>query len=506
MRLSELAEYAGLTFEDEGDAGTDVCGASSYSGSVNANDVFFAIAGMRTDGHDYIAEAVRRGASAVVVDKKRVNEFKDIGVALLGAENTREAYAYAADAIFGYPSKRIRCIAVTGTNGKTSIAYMLCAMLDKAGIDHGLIGTAGCFFNGERLNVKSENELANLTTPDPYQLYSVLSELVKKKASVAVMETTSHASVLKKLASLHFEYAIFSNLSPEHLDIHGNMDNYFSAKLDILRKAESVILNYDDAYASRITKALHGVRIVSASTVSDRADCYAENVRMFGTEGIDYTLYLKGKRSDIKMHLTGAFNVSNSLLAAACASEMGIPNACIRSALGGFLGVPGRMQKISRGYGVPFSVFVDYAHTPDALEKVLSAFKDVREKNGRLVLLFGCGGDRDKTKRSVMGRIASQMADFVVVTSDNSRSERPSDIINDIISGFPEGFDRYTVIESRREAIKHTISNALSGDTILLAGKGHEKYEIDSSGKHPFDEIVIVEECCLNYKREHSGE
>ncbi len=500
MELHELIVAANLVPYGTLSSNIEIDSVVSLASRAGERSLFFAIEGLHRDGHAYITEAVERGACAVVVKKGRGKEFFFCGVPVLEAEDVRVALAFAMDAICGYPSRRLKIIAITGTNGKTSISYMLCAILARAGVSFGMIGTSGCFCEGERVTAKSSDPLANMTTPDPEELYRVLAYMAQKKTEYVVMEATSHASALGKLSPLHFICSVFSNLTPEHLDLHGDMESYFEAKKDILRRADKIIVNMDDPYGKRAAAERTGVRTLTVSSENKSADFRIDGIRTFGPEGICYTLCGGGRRTVIQLPVIGGFNISNSSLAAACAYELGIPLACIRGALSEFDGVCGRMQKVNRGMGVPFHVFVDYAHTPDALENILVSLSELKGKGKRLVLLFGCGGDRDQSKRSLMGRIASRMADSVVVTSDNSRGENPSHIISQILLGFDDNFENYTVIPNRKRAIEHVISEARDGDVIVLAGKGHEKYEIDRRGRHPFDEEAIVAECCKRYR------
>lgn len=502
MLLEKIISCARLKAVTEVETKIEVERIVSSSANVRQGDMFFAIDGLHTDGHRYVAEAVGRGAAAAVVMKGRGSEFATLGVPILESDNTREALAYALDAVCGFPSKKLKIIAVTGTNGKTSIAFMLRSIFRKAGIRTGLIGTAGVYCEDDKLICDNSDSLANMTTPDPEELYSLLSKMQASNVETVIMEASSHASALGKLAPLSFCASVFSNLTPEHLDLHGTMEEYFKAKRSIINKSEIAVINADDEYGRRLLESVSGTVCVSASVKDMTSDYCAENIRFFGVDGMSYTLCGNGRKTDIQIPVIGEFNVSNSLLAAACSAEMGIPGACIRSALEDFSGVVGRMQRV-RDLGVPFSVFIDYAHTPDALQNVLSTFGKIKPECGKLTVLFGCGGDRDKNKRPKMGRIASEIADLVILTSDNSRSEDPEDIIADIKKGFPEGYTGYTIIKDRKTAIEYAVMNASPGDVLVLAGKGHEKYEINRYGRSPFDEEAVVRAACVGYKNKN---
>lgn len=501
MLLSEIVKYSSLTCVSGYDPETEVSGVTSASHKTEKGHIFFALEGTHTDGHLYVKDAAEQGAAALVVSRGRGREFTSLNIPILEADNTRRAFAYALDAFCGYPSSKLRIIAVTGTNGKTSISSMLAHILARAGYKCGLIGTLGCFMGGERVPVQNADPLANMTTPDPSELYPLLSCMVREGMEYIIMEVSSHASALCKTSPLIYTSAVFSNLTPEHLDFHHTMDEYFAAKLDILKGAKRVIANADTPYTERIRRAISDKKLTFVSRLDTKYDFFVENVRTFGVDSMHFTLHEGRKIYNVALNLFGAFNVENASLAFACASELGVPPEICLVALKDFYGAPGRMQRVKTPKSYPASVFIDYAHTPDAIENVLSSLRTQMKKTQRLILLFGCGGDRDKAKRPIMARAAERYADLVTVTSDNPRSERREDIISDIVKGFSEGFSSYTVIVDRKDAIKYTLTCAREGDVILLAGKGHEKYEIDKDGIHPFDEEATVLDCLEGYKK-----
>ena len=315
------------------------------------------------------------------------------------------------------------------------------------------------------------------------------------------MEASSHALKLSKLDALTFEAAIFTNLTPEHLDFHETMEDYKESKAKLFKMSKTALINADDLHGEYMVKHSSG-RVCTYSVKGGDADFCADGV-ISNERGISYTLLSKNTIMKIKSSLRGSFNVDNTLSAAACGLLFGISPATVAEALCSITGVSGRMERLKLDPSADFSVYIDYAHTPDALENLLVSARRIMGEGERLVLLFGCGGDRDKNKRAVMGKIASECADLTVVTSDNSRSEKKESIIEDIMQGF-ERSRAHIIIPDRREAIEYAVINAERGDVILLAGKGHEKYEIDSDGKHPFDEREIVSDA-LKKRSERYG-
>ncbi len=490
MKLETLCLSAGLeTPSDTRMAACDICAIAYDSRTVVPGCLFVCIRGTKVDGHAYIGEAIRKGAAAVLTQRD-ADVTQMSGPIFLSADDTRRALARLYDAWYGHPAAGMTLIAVTGTNGKTSVSTMLKAMFDAALIPCGLIGTVQCVCREHPLNVPSRNKNANMTTPDPSELYHMLALMRDDGVRVVVMEATSHALALQKLEPLHFAAAIFTNLTPEHLDFHHTMQQYFAAKASLFPEAELAILNVDDPAAKSLLPYCHG-KVVRTSAGAHDADYAASDVSFRGVDGVAYTLRSSRAVMKLSSPIPGVFTVSNTLQAAACALEMGVSARCIRESLNTLTGVAGRMERVRLGVPVDFTVFVDYAHTPDALENLLRTAQGFRSERQRIVLLFGCGGDRDKSKRAAMGSIASRLADMVYVTADNSRSEDPQAIISDIVAGIDKE-KPCRVIPDRATAIELAIRSAAPGDIILLAGKGHETYEIDATGRHPFDEKEIA--------------
>ena len=399
----------------------------------------------------------------------------------------------------GEPQKKMKMIGVTGTNGKTSICRLIYEILTGSGRKCALIGTMGCLVSGKRIDIKSADPRANMTTPDPEELYKILRVAKEEGAEFAVMEVTSHALALGKVEPIVFDTAVFTNLSEDHLDFHGDMESYFAAKEALFSQSRQAVINYDDRYGRLLAERIDiPTRLCSAE--GREKDVAAEDIHLLGERGIEYKLTSRDLRLRVRSPLPGGFNVMNTMQAAIVAHSLGASAADIKDTLAHFGGAMGRLERLKLEERCDFSVFIDYAHTPDALENLLRTARGFAKVGQRIVLLFGCGGDRDRQKRPIMGRIATEMADHVIITGDNSRSERTGDIISEIISGIErESAAPFIVIENRKDAIEYAVKNARRGDIILLAGKGHEEYEIDGNGKRPFSERELVKAFVRKY-------
>jgi len=460
----------------------DVCDIAVHSDSVKPGGAFICLRGLTSDGHSYIDRAVCKGASLIIAEdlclKREDVDFLSgaSGVSYITVKNTRRAAAFAFDNFYLNPSRRMKMYAVTGTNGKTTTASLLNAVFREAGFKSELIGTV----------------TGPMTTPDPEMLYPHLKKLADSGIEYVVMEASSHALAYDKLAPIIFEGGIFTNLTPEHLDFHADMEDYFSAKAKLFEQCRRGYFNYDCAEGRRMYRGAPCDRFYYSidENCSDEVDFRAKNIEYMGISGSEYDLFANDMFINVKTPLPGKYNISNTISAAAAAIDAGIDRKILRDAIRKMKGAIGRMERVPCRRD-DITVFIDYAHTPDALENLLRAVRSMMKAGQSLTVLFGCGGDRDRYKRPVMGAIASRLADHVIVTSDNSRSENPSDIIAAII----KGIDRersYRVIEDRREAILTAIREAKSGEIIILAGKGHENYEISLQGKKYFDEREIV--------------
>lgn len=452
----------------------DVSCLTSDSRRAGKGVVFFCIPGERFDGHDFAAAAAAAGSPVVVAERDTGAPVPHILV-----EDTRLAYALACANYFGRPAARLRLIGVTGTNGKTTTTTLIKEILEANGHKAGLIGTIA--------NMAGDAVLpSHLTTPEPYEFQELLRTIADAGCEFAVMEVSSHALAQNRVAGCHFEAAVFTNLTQDHLDFHKTMENYLHAKEKLFSMCDLGIINVDDDYAADVLRTAH-CKTVTYSARYMNADYTARNIKL-KVDGVEYELVAKAQIGRVSVGIPGEFSIYNTLAAAVCAVSVGVPFERTLAALRGVSGVKGRIEVVPTGRD--FTVIIDYAHTPDALEKILKSIREI--STGRLVALFGCGGDRDKTKRPIMGMVAAANADFCVVTSDNPRTEDAQAIIDDILPGM-EGAS-YVVVPNRREAIAYALKNAQKGDVVLLAGKGHEDYQIIGREKRHFDEREIVAE------------
>jgi UDP-N-acetylmuramoyl-L-alanyl-D-glutamate--2,6-diaminopimelate ligase len=482
MRLNELLKGVKV-ISSKISVDTEIEKPCSDSRKCIKNSVFIAINGENRDGNEYIDEALKNGAICIVTDKKDVY-IKHKNCILV--KNSRSASAYMWSNYYKFSSSNMKIIGITGTNGKTSCAYFLYNILKKAHKRVGLISTIECLINDKRLEINGGGEVLDIasamTTPDPEILYYIFSKMRENDIEFVVMEVSSHALELRKVEPIDFSCAIFTNLSSEHLDFHKNMESYFNSKKRLFEKSSVAIVNTDDEYG----KQLLAGGVCDFCTVSSllQGDFCIEKADA-SMKGTTYLLKNAQKEVEVYTKIIGKYNIFNSALAFACATILGIKENDALEGIASLNCIPGRMESLGEG------VFVDYAHTPKAFENVLGSLRDFAH-HGRIIALFGCGGDRDKSKRPEMGKIASKLADKVIITSDNSRTENKMDIISDIVSGI-EG-ENFEIVISRKDAIKRALEIKKENDIVLLLGKGHEKYEIDSEGKHYFSEKDIVRE------------
>ena len=479
MRLRELLDRAGILEKTVADD-IEITGICSHAGRVCRGNVFVALRGLKSDGALFAPEAVARGAVLVIAERPLA------GVPCLVVEDARRALACLFDAWYGHPARGMTLVGITGTNGKTSTAFMLAAILRLAGHATAVVGTVSTDGDGVPLLLAAEDPLANMTTPDPAVLYAHLARLRDEGITHVVMEVTSHALFFGKVAPLTFTRALFTNLTPDHLDLHGDMTSYYMAKRALFSQCEQGIVSLFCPYGQGLADSLEiPFLTVGRQNVLD--------VRACGDRGISFTLRHEGGTLSLSVPVPGDFSVENAALAAMAALSLGITGEVAARALARFGGVPGRMERVAEN-PLDISVFIDYAHTPDALEKLLLSVRRFRRATQRVILVFGCGGDRDRTKRRKMGRIATRLADFTVLTSDNPRSELPEAIIAEIARGMNKE-KPYKIITDRAEAIAFAIGLAARGDIVLLAGKGHEQYEIRGGARLPFDERAIAGAC-----------
>ncbi len=472
-----LSELAGATAHEKR-TGEDVPVASLQYNSrkVGKGDAFCCIVGTFSDGHAYAAQAVEAGAAALVVERELPLPVPQVVV-----KNTRIAMAEMAAAFYGYPARGMRIVGVTGTNGKTSTTYMLKAIAEQCGWKVGLIGTIRNLI-GERI-IDTER-----TTPESVDLQRILCEMKDEGVDLVVMEVSSHSLDQRRVHGIEFETAIFTNLTQDHLDYHKTFENYLAAKMRIFQQARQAVVNRDDPHAETILNAL----TIPYKTfgIREQADISASEIDIT-TRGVQFDMHCEPGNVRMYVPIPGLFSVFNAMGAAAAALQLGISLPAIKNGIETMGSVSGRLEPLPTG-GRNFTVLLDYAHTPDALENILKTARGFAK--GRIVTLFGCGGDRDHAKRPIMGEIAGRFSDFLVVTSDNPRTEDPMAIIEAVLEGVHKSGCPHIVVENRYEAIRYALEHAEPEDVIILAGKGHENYQEVGGGKRHFDEKEIVAE------------
>ena len=478
-RIQSALSSAGLLVEVRGTIPEEVASVEDDSRRVGAGSLFIAVKGSERDGHDYLEKARSAGASmAVVEDASRAS------LPALVVRDGRRAAAIVAGAALDWPARRLQLTGVTGTNGKTTTVHILRHLLDSPKARSASIGTVGVLVGSEGRPLDGDS---GLTTPGPAELQRLLRSLVDAGVRQVAMEVSSHALDQGRVGGIGFETVVFTNLSRDHLDYHRTMEEYRKAKtrlVDFLAPHGTVVVNLDDpAWRALSTER----RRVSFSARVPTAEVNAQHVE-FTPRGSRWTLVVAGERSAVQLPLIGDFNVSNALAASAAAYALGLPVATIATRLATVPQVPGRLEAVHENP----TVLRDYAHTPDALERALQAVRPFTR--GRLIVVFGAGGDRDRGKRPQMGAIAERLADHAIVTSDNPRTESPEAILDEIEAGMQGGGANHDRIEDRREAISRALAMAHNDDVVLLAGKGHETYQIRGTEKLPFDEKAIVAE------------
>lgn len=448
------------------------------SRKISTNDLFVCIKGFSVDGHNYVKSAITSGATAIICEDDIEGYNNDTVV--IKVKNTRIALAKCAANFYGNSSKKMKMIGVTGTNGKTTTAFMIKEILEKAGKKVGLIGTISNFIGSEKIYTER-------TTPESLELHELFKEMVGKNCEYCVMEVSSHSLALDRVYGVKFEVGIFTNLTRDHLDFHKNFENYFESKALLFERSKVCIINIDDKYGAKLKERLNETKVVTYS-IKNTSDYIAVDEKCESTH-IGYNLRYNNKEENCLVGLPGKFNIYNSLGAIAACRNLNIDMKFIKEGISEVV-VLGRCEMVGKKYNLPYTIILDYAHTPDGLKNILQTARGFTKN--KLILVFGCGGDRDTVKRPQMGKIGTDLSDIAVVTSDNPRTENPSKIIEDIISGVKK--KNYIIIENRKEGIKKSIEMAKSGDVIVIAGKGHEDYQILSTGKIHFNEREIVDE------------
>lgn len=477
MKLRELIKNLSI-IEMNADAELEISGVSYDSRKTEKGDMFVAIRGFEADGHKFIPKAVENGAAVILCEEK---PSCDIPYVLVS--DSRYGLAIVSRDFFGDPASEMTMIGITGTSGKTSSSYLIKHMLEsKLDAKVGLIGTNGNMIGDEFLHTEH-------TTPESYELHKLFRHMADSGCTHVVMEVSSHSLTLERVAGIHFDVALYTNLSQDHLDFHGTMEEYAAAKRKLFSMCSLGCFNLDDAWADFMRDGA-SCRTMTFSTEKNEADLVAKDIRLTA-DGVRFASVSGDEISMTKLGIPGMFSVYNALGTMSVGLALGLSLADCSDAMSSAKGVKGRLEIVPTGRD--FSVLIDYSHKPDALEKVLKTLKPVTR--GRLIALFGCGGDRDKLKRPIMGRIAADNADLVVVTSDNPRTEDPDEIIREIVAGMKDKRTPTKVICDRREAIAWAIDNAAQGDVLLLAGKGHEDYQVVGHEKHHMDEREIVADC-----------
>ena len=476
MKLKELLkdiEFVELTASPDAEIG----GISYDSRKTKPNDAFVAIAGYAFDGHAYIRSAAENGAAVIICERK-----PQIDIPYVLVKDCRYALAILSRNFFGDPASEMTVIGITGTNGKTTTTYLLKHLLEaKLDAKVGLVGTNGNMIGDKFIHTER-------TTPESYELQRLFREMADAGCTHVVMEVSSHSLVLNRVAGIHFAVGAFTNLTQDHLDFHHTMEEYAKAKAKLFTMCDVGCINVDDKWHNVMLEHA-SCRMFTYSAEHNAATLVAKDIRL-SASGVKFCAVTEKALAHVKLAIPGKFSVYNALGVIAIGLAIGISLDDCADAMGSAKGVKGRMEVVPTDGD--YTIVIDYAHTPDALENALKALH--MSENGRLVVLFGCGGDRDRTKRPIMGAIAADNADFVIVTSDNPRTEDPQEIINEIVAGIKGRKNRYKVICDRVEAIKWAIDNHMPDDVILLAGKGHEDYQVVGHEKHHMDEREIVAE------------
>ena len=474
MLLSKILDGIEI-IETNADMGADITDVCCDSRRARPGCLFVAVEGYETDGHRFIPAALENGAAVILCRHKPEGKF-----AYALCENTRLALALASANFFERPADKMKMIGVTGTNGKTTVTNLVKEIYEElSGEKAGLIGTNRNMIGAEELETER-------TTPESRELQELFRKMYDRGCTAAVMEVSSHSLYLDRVGGIRYSVGVFTNLTQDHLDFHKTMENYCDAKAILFRSCEKGVVNADDEWFERITAGATCEKL-TYSARENGGDLFATDIEYY-PDRVCFAANYRGKRVPAVLNIPGRFSVYNALAALGCSVALGFSLEDAVRALGHCPGVKGRVEVVPTGRD--FTILIDYAHTPDAIENVLRAVEETAQ--GRVGILFGCGGDRDRTKRPKMGKISSELADYMIITSDNPRTEEPEAIINDILEGVKGTETPYTVITDRREAIKYAIEHAQKDDIIILAGKGHETYQIVGKTKRHMDEREIV--------------
>ncbi|MDU7885390.1 MAG: UDP-N-acetylmuramoyl-L-alanyl-D-glutamate--2,6-diaminopimelate ligase [Clostridium perfringens] len=445
---------------------------------IEQGDAFVCVKGFKVDGHSFIGDAIKKGAKTLIVQED-VSAQEDITI--IKVRDTRKALAIMSSNYFGNPKDKLKIIGITGTNGKTTSAFIIKSILEKAGFMTGLIGTIANYIGNKKVD-------AVRTTPESYELHELFKNMVDAGVEYCVMEVSSHSLELDRVYGIQFEEGIFTNLTRDHLDFHKTFENYYNAKFKLFERSNHSIINLDDPYGANIVKDIEEREVktkVSTFSIEKESDFKAFEIKSH-SNGSEFKVNLEGIE-EFSINIPGEYNIYNSLGCIICAYNLNIPMDKIKEGLSDVV-IPGRCELVAKEKNLPYSIIIDYAHTPDGLENILSTVKAFTKN--RMISVFGCGGDRDKVKRPQMGKIGCELSDIAIITSDNPRSEEPMDIINDIVK--PLNYDNFVIEVNRKEAIRKAMNMALEGDVIVIAGKGHETYQILKDETIHFDEREVV--------------
>ncbi len=491
MKLKDL--LAGVSILDfQGNQEEEIRGLAYFSTEVQPGFLFAALKGAKTDGYHFIQEAWQRGAVAFLSEREKPQNFNKNWIL---TPDARQALALCSANFYSHPSQKMKVVGITGTKGKTTVTYLLEAILNKAHFTPGVIGTIS--YRGPGIKIKAQR-----TTPEAPDLQRILSQMLAGGATHCLIEVSSHALELKRVVGIGFDVAVFTNLSGEHLDYHHSMANYFAAKKKLFylnQKNRMAVINIDDPWGKKLIEEVPSG--VISYGLEPRAVIRAKKYSL-SPQGIELQVGYPGGEINLTSPLLGSPNIYNILASVATALTLKLPVAAIQEGVASLQGVPGRFEKVKNYRGL--NIFVDYAHTDDALRNLLETIRKFNPQ--RIILVFGAGGDRDKTKRKRMGKVASQLADWTIVTSDNPRSEDPLAIISDIEQGFKTaGGKKYEILPDRRAAIQKALSLGKKGDYILVAGKGHEDYQIIGQKVIPFHDVRVIKEILQEMEAKNFG-
>ena len=469
----------------KGDLDVEITGLDRNSKNIKEGYLFVAIKGFSMDGHKFINDAIENGAKAILVEEGcDLKEIKNIdNITIVMAKDTREALAITSANFYGNPSKKFKLIGVTGTKGKTTTTFMIKEILERAGKKVGLIGTIAIYINGKKI------QDSDRTTPESIELQQIFAKMVDEGVEVVVMEVSSQSLKLHRVTGCEFDYVVFTNFSEDHIspNEHPDMKDYFESKLKLFKMCKNGIVNTDDLHGAKIPGLFPDSNIVTYG-IDNYANVLAKDITITNSY-VDFKVKITDRNERVKTGIPGRFSVYNSLAAICVAQKFGVSPEVVKEALAQ-VRVPGRSELVDNKREIP--IMIDYAHSPESLENILQAVKSYTR--GKVISVFGCGGDRDSGKRPIMGEISGRIADYTFITSDNPRTEDPQKIVDQIEEGIKKTKGNYKVIVDRTEAIKEAIKMATKRDIVVLAGKGHEPYQEINGVKHPFDERIIVRE------------